>query len=166
MSSLPVKTSFTFVVSLHLSSFHSSHWVVGTWERTCAAAQKTFTQIHCQAINQHATGYTTPQESSQHALYCCGSPGFLFLSHRVVPESGVVLRQKGLPKVLRGLLHSPRRRRRSHHPRGRRGHIPVPLLVLLVLHLQTLVLDLVSRKSGKRCPKKNTQGTTRTKKCF
>lgn len=54
-----------------------------------------------------------------------------------------MLRQKGLPEVLRWLLHPPRGRRRSHHSRGRGRHIPVPLLVLLVLHLQTLVFDLV-----------------------
>ena len=63
-------------------------------------------------------------------------------SHRVVPESGVVLRQKRLPEMLRGLLHPSRGRRRSHHSRGRGRHIPVPLLVLLVLDLETLVFDL------------------------
>lgn len=84
----------------------------------------------------------------------------------MVPESGVVRRQKGLPtKVLRrGRLHPSRCRRRSHHPRGRRRHIPVPLLVLLVLHLQTLVFDLVySRKHEQQNVQENLQENGRHK---
>lgn len=63
-------------------------------------------------------------------------------THGVVPESRVVLWQERLAEVLGGLLHPTGRRAGSHHSRRRGRHEPVPLLVLLVLDLQTLVLNL------------------------